>query len=213
MQEEPDGHHHHPRDGRHEPALLERCGPPGSCHGQQNRAQYPDGGGRPIHRSRGGRRDRGVSSRAEDRLRVRGLTAGDRPDASWTVPIQATKVQRPPLRAETLRRDRLLDWLNSKIHSRLIFVSAEAGYGKTTLLSDFARRSRPPTLWYRLDEEDRNWVSFINYLVAAGRQIDPTFAPGTFGLLRELGTSAPSRSTVVEAFIRELGTLGSGSIL
>src|SRR6266566_3541570 len=134
-------------------------------------------------------------------------------NASGTFPIQATKVQRPPLRAETLRRDRLLDWLNSKIHSRLIFVSAEAGYGKTTLLSDFARRSRPPTLWYRLDEEDRNWVSFINYLVAAGRQIDPTFAPGTFGLLRELGTSAPSRSTVVEAFIRELGTLGSGSIL
>jgi hypothetical protein len=71
--------------------------------------------------------------------------------ASGTFPIQSSKVQRPPLRAETLRRDRLLDWLNSKIHSRLIFVSAEAGYGKTTLLSDFARRSRPLTLWYRLD--------------------------------------------------------------
>src|SRR5438034_10940813 len=66
-------------------------------------------------------------------------------------PIQTTKVQRPPLRAETLRRDRLLEWLTVKIHHRIVFVTADAGYGKTTLLADFARRSRLPTLWYRLD--------------------------------------------------------------
>ena len=102
-------------------------------------------------------------------------------------PLQPAKVQRPPLRREVLRRERLLDWLKVKIHHRVLLVIAEAGYGKTTLLADFARHHRRPTMWYRLDEEDRNWVSFLHYLVAAGREIEPDFAPATKGLLAELG--------------------------
>src|ERR671911_969947 len=39
-------------------------------------------------------------------------------------PIQPAKVQRPPLRDETLARDRLLDWLAAKIHQRVILVLA-----------------------------------------------------------------------------------------
>jgi LuxR family maltose regulon positive regulatory protein len=124
-------------------------------------------------------------------------------------PLQPAKVQRPPLRRETLRRERLLDWLRVKIHHRVVLVIAEAGYGKTTLLADFARHHRRPTMWYRLDEEDRNWVSFLHYLVAAGREIEPDFAPATKGLLAELGVSTgPSRDSIIATFMRELQTLG-----
>lgn len=125
-------------------------------------------------------------------------------------PIQEAKVRRPPLRDATLRRDRLLDWLALKIHHRVVFVTAEAGYGKTTLLADFSRRSRLRTLWYRLDEEDRNWVSLLNYLVAAGRQVEPAFAPGTAAMLRELGTGGPARNAIVDTFVRELGVFAAG---
>src|SRR5437016_915071 len=45
-------------------------------------------------------------------------------------PVQPAKVQCPPLRDETLARSRLLDWLAAKIHHRVLFVVAEAGYGK-----------------------------------------------------------------------------------
>ena len=124
-------------------------------------------------------------------------------------PLQPAKVQRPPLRRETLRRERLLDWLKVKIHHRILLVTAEAGYGKTTLLADFARHHRRPTMWYRLDDEDRNWVSFLHYLVAAGREIEPEFASATKGLLAELGVATgPSRDTIVGAFMRELQVLG-----
>jgi len=123
-------------------------------------------------------------------------------------PVQSTKVQRPPLREETLARDRLLDWLDVKIHHRVVFVTAEAGYGKTTLLADFSRRTRLRTLWYRLDAEDRSWIAFLSYLVAAGREHDPNFAPRTFGLLGEIGATGPSRDSVVETFIREFQSLG-----
>ncbi len=122
-------------------------------------------------------------------------------------PIQSAKVQRPPLRAATLQRDRLLDWLHVKIHHRVVVVAADAGYGKTTLLADFARRSRIRTLWYRLDEEDGNWVSFVHYLVAAGREADPEFAPRTASLLAELGSGGPNRDTIVETFLHEWPSL------
>src|SRR6266566_5019671 len=123
-------------------------------------------------------------------------------------PIHASKVQRPPLRDHTLARDRLLDWLSAKIHHRLVLVTAEAGYGKTTLLADFSGRTRLPTLWYRLDEGDRDWVTILNYLVAAGRELDPDFAPTTWSMLGELGTSGSSKDAVLASFLRELQPLG-----
>ena len=83
------------------------------------------------------------------------LLGGASRDGVSGYPIQVGKVQRPPLREETLARHRLLDWLDVKIHNRVVFVIAEAGYGKTTLLADFSRRTRLRTLWYRMDEEDR----------------------------------------------------------
>ena len=124
-------------------------------------------------------------------------------------PLQLAKVQRPTLRRETLRRERLLAWLKVQVHHRVVLVTAEAGYGKTTLLADFARHHRRPTMWYRLDEDDRNWISFLHYLIAAGRELEPEFAPATKGLLAELGVaSGPSRDTIIGTFIRELQSLG-----
>src|SRR5947209_5050624 len=52
-------------------------------------------------------------------------------------PIQRAKVQRPPLPAATLHRHRLFQWLDDHISRRVVFVTAEAGYGKTTLLADW----------------------------------------------------------------------------
>jgi ATP/maltotriose-dependent transcriptional regulator MalT/DNA-binding SARP family transcriptional activator len=124
-------------------------------------------------------------------------------------PVQITKVQAPPLRDETLARDRLLEWLSVKIHRRAVLILAEAGYGKTTLLADFTRRTRVRVLWYRLDAGDRDWVGFLAYLVAAIRLHLPNFGGGTTSLLRETATSAPPREVVVDTFVRELGELAS----
>jgi ATP/maltotriose-dependent transcriptional regulator MalT len=129
-------------------------------------------------------------------------------------PIQYAKVQAPPLREETLSRDRLLDWLHLKIHSRVILVLADAGYGKTTLLADFARRTRLRTLWYRLDDDDLDWMAILHHLVAAGREHDPGFAPATLSMLGETGINGPSLEAVLDVFIRELPTIApNGAIL
>src|SRR3954447_141315 len=129
--------------------------------------------------------------------------------AGVTYPIQPGKVQAPALREETLARTRLLDWLEAKIHSRVIFVIADAGYGKTTLLADFSRRTRLRTIWYRLDEDDRDWVGFLAHLVAAGREFDPEFAPRTATILRSLEPGGPTREDAIETFLEELPSIAT----
>ncbi len=131
-------------------------------------------------------------------------------------PVQDGKIQPPLLPEETLQRDRLLDWLHAKVRGRLVLILADAGYGKTTLLADWTRRTRVRALWYRLDEHDRDWPVFIRHIVAAGREIDPGFAPQTEALLRELGTPLTDRPTVVRTLQGELqawATTGTALVL
>lgn len=131
------------------------------------------------------------------------------PRGAVSYPIQPGKIQAPGLRDETLARMRLLDWLDAKIHSRVVYVIADAGYGKTTLLADFSRRTRIRTIWYRLDEDDRDWVGFLSHLVAAGREHDPDFAPRTAAMLRALEPGGTTRDDAIEAFIAELPTIAT----
>ncbi|HLO36068.1 MAG TPA: AAA family ATPase, partial [Candidatus Deferrimicrobium sp.] len=126
-----------------------------------------------------------------------------------TYPIQPGKIQAPALRDETLARMRLLDWLDVKIHSRVVFVIADAGYGKTTLLADFSRRTRLRTIWYRIDEDDRDWVGFLAHLVSAGREFDPEFAPRTAAILRSLEPGGPTREDAIETFLEELPSIAT----
>ncbi len=128
-------------------------------------------------------------------------------------PVQLAKVQPPALRDETLARPRLLDWLAAKLHHRVILLIADAGFGKTTLLADFSRRTRVRTLWYRLDADDRDWTSILHHLVAAGREHEPGFAPTTASLLAEIGVGGPTRDAVVETFVRELSAMVEGGAL
>lgn len=180
----------HPVDTGREPSVsFAPPAPPQTAEGRDRREPVPDGP----------RRTAGDSPPPMSRVH--------RKDVSG-YPVQLAKVQRPSLRDETLARDRLLDWLHVKIHHRAVFVIAEAGYGKTTLLADFSRRTRMRTLWYRLGDEDRNWIAFVSYLVAAGREVDASFAPATADLLRDLKTAGPSMDTVVETFVREFQVLG-----
>lgn len=118
--------------------------------------------------------------------------------------IIRSKVQPSPVRTQTLTRDRLLDWLTLHVPDRLKLITAEAGYGKTTLLADFSRRESVRCLWYKLETSDRDWVTFVNYLIAAGRQVSPDFAPETAGLLRQTSSIGPPRETIVGSLIAEL---------
>lgn len=80
-----------------------------------------------------------------------------------------TKLYAPPPRPDRVRRPRLLDRLRAGPASghRLTLVSAPAGYGKTTLITDWLSESGIPYAWLSLDAGDNDPARFAAYLLAA----------------------------------------------
>jgi DNA-binding SARP family transcriptional activator len=128
-------------------------------------------------------------------------------------PVIRSKIQPPALRSTTLTRQRLIDRLHEATASRVTLVVAEAGYGKTTLLADFAARSGQRTLWYRLDSTDADAITWTNYLIAACRELMPDFGRATTALLSQVATGGPPSSAVVAALIDEMNELGAAPTL
>ena len=125
------------------------------------------------------------------------------------LPIQPARIHPPLLRHDVLSRERLNGWLDRAVEGRVALIIAEAGFGKTTLLADWARQTRRATAWYRLEPDDRDWLAFIRHLVASGREIDARFAPGTFALLQALGPGGPTRDDLIASVAREMADLAA----
>ncbi len=62
-------------------------------------------------------------------------------------------------------------------------ISAPAGFGKTTLLSEWLRAAPRPNAWLTLDEHDRDLVTFLTYLLAAIHTLFPDACPQTTAVL------------------------------
>ncbi len=111
-----------------------------------------------------------------------------------------------------LARPRLVDWFGQHAHARLVLVSAEAGYGKTTLLAEFANHTRDRVVWYRLERSDGDWITFLSYLVAALRDIWPSFGRPTEALLRNVAAMGSSREVVLAQFLADLSSADAGRV-
>ena len=89
-------------------------------------------------------------------------------------PLIQTKLFIPPLRPELVQRTHLIEKLNRTAYCKLTLISAPAGFGKTTLLSEWISDREIPVGWISLDKGDNDPVQFIHYLVGAMQSIDET---------------------------------------
>jgi len=88
-------------------------------------------------------------------------------DTRTTLPILFPKVQIPPSRLQLVSRRRLLQVLDEGLHRKLTLISAPAGYGKSTLLSEWAASCEWPLGWVTLEPGDNDIERFLAYLMSA----------------------------------------------
>ena len=132
---------------------------------------------------------------------------------SALIPLLATKLRIPPTVAALIPRPHLLEKLNEglRLGRRVTLVSAPPGYGKTTLLSNWAHHCQRAVTWLSLDEEDSDPARFLTYLVAALRQIE-VVAEETE--LASLATLQPfSAQAVLPTLINDIETAGREFVL
>lgn len=115
-----------------------------------------------------------------------------------------TKTRLPQPRSDVLRRARLLGFLHQEVDKRLVLVCAGAGYGKTTLLVDFAHEVSFPVCWYTLDEADGDPRVFFDYLLLSLRQRFPEFGRQAEALLSSLSDVASEVNSVVACLVNEI---------
>ncbi len=140
-----------------------------------------------------------------------------------------TKLYIPPIRPELISRPRLIEQLNAGPPTRgdlshaqdvfpraLTLISAPAGFGKTTLVSEWVQGmggTTPPiaVAWFSLDEGDNDPARFLAYLIAALRTIEASIGKGVLSALQT--PQPPPPEAVLISLLNEIAAIPSRIIL
>jgi ATP/maltotriose-dependent transcriptional regulator MalT len=114
----------------------------------------------------------------------------------------ATKLYVPPPRAQLVSRPRLLEQLAQGMEVAVTLVSAPAGFGKTTLLSQWLSQSGTPVAWLSVEPEDNDPVRFLSYVIAALQKLDHKIGMTALALLHTPQPAPPE--TVLAVLTNEL---------
>ena len=130
-----------------------------------------------------------------------------------STPILATKLYVPPPRANLVLRPRLIERLNEGLSSgcTLALVSASAGFGKTTLVSEWVAGCGRPVAWLSLDKGDNDPTRFLTYLVAALQTIAANIGAGVLRTLQS--PQPPSPESLLTILLNEITTLPKDFVL
>src|SRR5262245_7750416 len=89
------------------------------------------------------------------------------------VDIVAAKIRIPQLRPGTVSRTALVNRLRTAMSTPVMTVTAPAGYGKTTLLAQWAARDSRPFAWVSIDERDNDPFVLLRHFAGAVHEIEP----------------------------------------
>jgi LuxR family maltose regulon positive regulatory protein len=111
-----------------------------------------------------------------------------------SVPIVNTKFFIPPPQKQLAHRPRLIETLIEGLDRKLTLVSAPAGFGKTTLLSECILKCDTPAAWITLDDGDNDNIRFLTYFISAINRIT-THIGGS--ILDALNTDQPPDTEIL----------------
>ncbi len=128
-----------------------------------------------------------------------------------------TKLFIPPLRPNFVPRPRLIERLNQGLQPghKLTLISAPAGFGKTTLITDWVQRSKEKgegmanVAWLSLDKNDNDPIRFLTYFAAALNRVNPSFGQEIQAML---SSSQPgAMEPFISAIINDIAAAGVGA--
>ena len=119
--------------------------------------------------------------------------------------LLTTKLYIPPPRPDIVPRPRLIERLNAGLHGKLTLISAPAGFGKTTLLSEWVNKTERPVAWVSLDESDNDVVRFLAYFVAALQKIRAGIGETALAMLQS--PQPPQIESLLTGLINEIAEI------
>jgi LuxR family transcriptional regulator, maltose regulon positive regulatory protein len=120
------------------------------------------------------------------------------------IELLRTKLFIPRPRKDLVSRPRLVDCLNEGLDKTLTLIAAPAGFGKTTLLSEWIPQSPRCVTWFSLDEGDNDQTRFWAYFIASLQSLSPKLGDNALTLLQS--STAPALSSILTNLINELTT-------
>jgi LuxR family maltose regulon positive regulatory protein len=116
--------------------------------------------------------------------------------------ILRTKLYIPRKRSNLVPRPLLMERINNGLEKKLTLISAPAGFGKTTLLSEWIPKSPRSVTWLFLDEGDNDPTQFWSYFIAALQGLHPDLGASAFSLIQS--PKPPPIKSILTELINEL---------
>ncbi len=105
-------------------------------------------------------------------------------EVTTLMPLIVTQILTPRKRPDLLHRDRLVDFFHEHVDRKLLLVSAPAGYGKTSLLVDYAHDTELTVCWLSVVDSCRDPRVLLDYMVACIRYHFPQFGARSREVIR-----------------------------
>jgi LuxR family maltose regulon positive regulatory protein len=136
--------------------------------------------------------------------------------AQEEMPLLRTKLYIPPLRREQVPRPRLIERLDAGLRRKLTLISAPAGFGKTTLVSEWIQAMggvAPPIAiaWLSLDKSDNDPTRFLVYFIAALQTVEANIGKGALSALQS--PQPPPTESVLTTLINEIAAIPDRIVL
>jgi LuxR family transcriptional regulator, maltose regulon positive regulatory protein len=113
-----------------------------------------------------------------------------------------TKLYIPSPGQNIVHRPELFEKLSMGLSRKLILISAPAGFGKTTVVSDWIDQNKIPAAWFSLDDGDNDPVNFLSYIISGIQRIHKAFGKGALELLKS--PNNPSGESIASLLINEI---------
>jgi LuxR family maltose regulon positive regulatory protein len=123
-------------------------------------------------------------------------------------PLLESKLQPPTYRGDTVPRVALVERLQHARRVPAVVIEAPAGYGKTTLATQWLASDRRDVGWYSIDEADNDPVVFMTYLAAA-----LTACGADPALNTARGSTAPALKAMIAEVVRAFSTVSTPAVL